>query len=56
MLERSSLGPLTMLGSGGQGNVYRAPMVRNDFAAAAAFKEYKATWGPRVDFDALPCA
>jgi serine/threonine protein kinase len=52
-LERSALGSLTPLGSGGQGDVYRAPRAHINFAASAAFKEYKAVYRSQVDFGAL---
>ena len=52
-LDRSSLGSLKLLGSGGQGSVYHAPGVRINFAAAVAFKEYKPEWRASVDFGAL---
>jgi serine/threonine protein kinase len=52
-LERSSLGSLTKLGGGGQGDVYHAPKARINFAASVAFKEYKPAWRRSVDFGAL---
>ena len=52
-LERSALGALKLLGSGGQGSVYRAPKVQINFAASVAFKEYKPAWRNGVDFGAL---
>jgi serine/threonine protein kinase len=52
-LERSALGSLTPLGSGGQGDVYRAPRAHINFASSAAFKEYKAIFRSQVDFGAL---
>jgi hypothetical protein len=51
--ERSSLGTLTKLGGGGQGDVYHAPKARINFAASVAFKEYKPAWRRSVDFGAL---
>ena len=51
--ERSTLGPLTLLGSGGQGNVYHAPRARMNYAPAVAFKEYRPAERAKVDFGAL---
>lgn len=51
--ERSTLGSLALLGSGGQGDVYHAPRARMNYAPAVAFKEYKPAERAKVDFGAL---
>ena len=53
MPERVQLGPLTLLGQGGQGAVYHAPRARISYAAAVAYKEYKPAERAKVDFGAL---
>lgn len=52
-ISRGNLGPLTKIGQGGQGVVYRAPKVKTKFANALVYKEYKAAVRGDIDFDAL---
>ncbi|MDQ1248004.1 MAG: hypothetical protein QG597_2376, partial [Actinomycetota bacterium] len=47
------IGPLTKLGGGGQGVVYRAPSVSTIFAKSMVFKEYKTATLASLDVAAL---
>ena len=53
VIERDKLGPLSKIGQGGQGVVYRAPNVKTKFAASMVYKEYKTQARADIDFTAL---
>ena len=53
VIERDRLGPLSKIGQGGQGVVYRAPNVKTKFAASMVYKEYKAQAVVEIDFTVL---
>ena len=53
VIPRDKLGPLTKIGQGGQGVVYRAPNVKTKFAASMVYKEYKPQARTEIDFTAL---
>ncbi|MBV9721111.1 MAG: protein kinase [Mycobacterium sp.] len=53
VIARDRLGPLSKIGQGGQGVVYRAPNVKTKFAASMVYKEYKPQTRADIDFSAL---
>jgi serine/threonine protein kinase len=53
VIERDKLGPLSQIGQGGQGVLYRAPNVKMKLASSMVYKEYKAQARTNIDFTAL---
>jgi eukaryotic-like serine/threonine-protein kinase len=53
VIDGDKVGPLTKIGQGGQGMVYRAPNVKTTFAASMVYQEYTASALAEVDFTAM---
>ncbi len=53
VIDESKLGPLSRIGQGGQGIVFKAPNGRTKFTTSIVYKQYKAATLAQIDFSAL---